>query len=303
MIKAYSEMWKRYIDFSGVTDRKDFWFAYLVNFIILLLLALISSAVTTGMGDDVSAIALGLYGMAVIIPFIAMMVRRLRDSGRGWGFVFFSLVPVLAIVLIIFLAMPSVAQNNVHTTADLEKRNPDAKKSRKIFTIVIVCVVGFFVISSVVFFVQYFVKERQRMENSGLINWTSGDMRFEISKDWEESSDSGYDIYTNGGRNTIMIDESLITEDQNRKEIAHEIGADVLESHPDAEVTYEEDSDPTYYYQLGYWDDDIYVVDTISVTINGDKYYEISFVQYDEDESITFDDYGALIDSIRYRES
>ena len=38
MIKAYIDFWKRAFDFSGRSTRPDFWWAYLVNVIILLFL-------------------------------------------------------------------------------------------------------------------------------------------------------------------------------------------------------------------------------------------------------------------------
>lgn len=38
MIKAYIDFWKRAFDFSGRSTRPDFWWAYLVNVIIITIL-------------------------------------------------------------------------------------------------------------------------------------------------------------------------------------------------------------------------------------------------------------------------
>ncbi len=50
----------------------------------------------------------GLWGLAVLLPSLAVLVRRLRDAGYGWGHVFWVFLPVSGIiVLIVFAAQPS----------------------------------------------------------------------------------------------------------------------------------------------------------------------------------------------------
>ena len=50
----------------------------------------------------------GVWGVAVLLPYLAVTVRRLRDAGYGWGHLFWILVPIAGIfVLIAFLAQPT----------------------------------------------------------------------------------------------------------------------------------------------------------------------------------------------------
>jgi uncharacterized membrane protein YhaH (DUF805 family) len=52
----------------------------------------------------------GVWGIAVLLPNLAVAVRRLRDAGYGWGNLFFILVPIAGIVVLITLwAQPTKA--------------------------------------------------------------------------------------------------------------------------------------------------------------------------------------------------
>ncbi|HXA58744.1 MAG TPA: DUF805 domain-containing protein, partial [Streptosporangiaceae bacterium] len=47
----------------------------------------------------------GIYGLAVLIPGLAVAVRRLHDTGRSGWWLLIGLVPLIgAIVLIVFMA-------------------------------------------------------------------------------------------------------------------------------------------------------------------------------------------------------
>ena len=95
---GYIEYWKNYANFKGRTTVRDYWMAFLVNFIIGTILGIIGIEILTS-----------IYGIATIIPGLAICVRRLRDAGKGWGWIFISLVPVVGfIILIVMLCKKSV---------------------------------------------------------------------------------------------------------------------------------------------------------------------------------------------------
>lgn len=92
---------KRYADFSGRSRRMEFWMWQLFQVIVYILVLVLAMVVGAGglMTGDPTAMAgaggaalliLGLYGifaLAVIIPSIAVAVRRLHDTNRsGWWF-------------------------------------------------------------------------------------------------------------------------------------------------------------------------------------------------------------------------
>lgn len=109
----YFEVLRKYAVFSGRARRKEYWFFALFNFLVSIALVMVEAAL--GMGDLESGYGpiSGLYSLAVIIPGLAVSVRRLHDTGRsGWWFLV-VLVPLIgAIVLLVFTLLDSEAGTN-----------------------------------------------------------------------------------------------------------------------------------------------------------------------------------------------
>lgn len=105
IIKPWGEEFLlRYFDFQGRTDRTTFWKTILVNFIISCVFGVV--ALIPILGGILSFV----YSLAVIIPGLALVVRRLNDIGKSWPFIFLSLVPCVGgIILIIFCCLDSAA--------------------------------------------------------------------------------------------------------------------------------------------------------------------------------------------------
>ena len=109
----YLEVLKKYAVFSGRARRKEYWFFVLFNIIIALALTFIDFS--TGLYDVESEIGLlsSLYSLAVLVPSIAVTIRRLHDTGRtGWWFLI-AFVPIIgAIVLLVFMVFDSTPGDN-----------------------------------------------------------------------------------------------------------------------------------------------------------------------------------------------
>lgn len=91
----YPEVLKKYAVFGGRAHRREYWFFTLINLLIYIALVLV---------EDQRVLAT-IYSLAVLIPSIAVAVRRLHDTGRSGWWVLLGLVPILNIVLIVFLAL------------------------------------------------------------------------------------------------------------------------------------------------------------------------------------------------------
>lgn len=49
-----------------------------------------------------------IFGLSIGLPNVAMIVRRLRDSGKEWAFIFFVFIPLIGpIILLVFMCLPS----------------------------------------------------------------------------------------------------------------------------------------------------------------------------------------------------
>jgi uncharacterized membrane protein YhaH (DUF805 family) len=88
---------QRYTQFVGRAGRAEFWWFELASFIIVTVLSILGRA-------SVVFSVLGLiYALAVLVPSIAVGVRRLHDTGRSGWWLLMLLVPLVGlIVLLVF---------------------------------------------------------------------------------------------------------------------------------------------------------------------------------------------------------
>lgn len=100
------EILLRYFDFEGRTDRATFWKTVLINFIISAALGILMKIPVLGMIVGIVSV---LYSLFVLIPGIALQVRRLNDIGKSWPFIFLAFIPCVGgIILLVFDCMDSV---------------------------------------------------------------------------------------------------------------------------------------------------------------------------------------------------
>lgn len=112
----YTEVLKKYAVFSGRARRKEYWVFTLVSTVISIILGIIDASLGAAMGlDDKDGIGLlgALYSLAVLLPSLAVTVRRLHDTGRSGWWILIGIVPCVGfIVLIIFLVQDSQPDAN-----------------------------------------------------------------------------------------------------------------------------------------------------------------------------------------------
>ena len=111
MIEAYKKFWKGYVDFTGRSTPSDYWFAYsahvLIFFASYLLLAVFQRMAVDELSlltnEVIFLLIFFAYGIATVLPGIAITVRRLRDAGYNWPYIFIPLIPFVGIFIFIFL--------------------------------------------------------------------------------------------------------------------------------------------------------------------------------------------------------
>jgi uncharacterized membrane protein YhaH (DUF805 family) len=90
---------ERYAKFDGRANRAEFWWFTLFNFIVNAVLNVL------GQASDLFMVVGILYSLALLIPSIAVGMRRLHDVNRSGWWLLISLVPCVGIiVLIVFFA-------------------------------------------------------------------------------------------------------------------------------------------------------------------------------------------------------
>jgi uncharacterized membrane protein YhaH (DUF805 family) len=99
----YFAVLKKYAVFEGRARRKEYWLFALFNFVIAGVLAFIDSGLGLGMG-----LLSGLYGLALLIPGLALAVRRLHDTNHSGWWLLITLIPIIGpIIFFIFTVMDS----------------------------------------------------------------------------------------------------------------------------------------------------------------------------------------------------
>jgi uncharacterized membrane protein YhaH (DUF805 family) len=102
----YLEVLKKYAVVSGRARRSEYWYFVLFNLIIFIILTIIDYAIN-------SAILSTIYSLAVLIPSIAVAVRRLHDTNRTGWWLLIGLIPIIGfIVLLIFMVQDSQKGEN-----------------------------------------------------------------------------------------------------------------------------------------------------------------------------------------------
>lgn len=98
----------KYAQFNGRARRSEYWYFVLFNFIVALGLGMVTAFVGIGMGFLNYA-----YSLAVLIPSIAVGIRRLQDTGRHGLWLLVGFVPLVGwIVLLVFLVQDSQPIDN-----------------------------------------------------------------------------------------------------------------------------------------------------------------------------------------------
>ncbi|API93977.1 DUF805 domain-containing protein [Virgibacillus pantothenticus] len=131
-MKWFIKCLKNYATFRGRARRKEFWMFTLVYMLILfasvLLLSLVSPELLSddqtaygtsstdadlGIGGGILTFLLTIFYISMILPSLAVTVRRLHDTGKSGWWYFIIFIPFVGwIILTIFLILDSEPNEN-----------------------------------------------------------------------------------------------------------------------------------------------------------------------------------------------
>ena len=134
LITAFIDAWKRPFDYKGVTTRKNYWFYILSSILVSSLLEILKGIfvnlatfalpVFDGSSDGSSLLSSFflviwqtfriidfLYSLGALVISPSIMVRRLRDAGKQWQWVFLYLVPIIGWIWLIVLFCKPTKRN------------------------------------------------------------------------------------------------------------------------------------------------------------------------------------------------
>lgn len=101
---AIKSCFSQYTGFSGRARRSEYWFWYLFQVIVGVVLSVIAQNTSS---------LVNVVSLALVLPTIAVEFRRLHDTGRSGWFVLLNCIPVVGqIILIIFCVQDSQPGEN-----------------------------------------------------------------------------------------------------------------------------------------------------------------------------------------------
>jgi uncharacterized membrane protein YhaH (DUF805 family) len=99
-------VFENYANFKGRARRSEYWYYALTNFLIqmvfLCLFFLLSASDNVGIGLLFYGLMM-IYSLAVLIPSLAVAVRRLHDVGKSGWFYFIVLIPIIGVIWLLVL--------------------------------------------------------------------------------------------------------------------------------------------------------------------------------------------------------
>ncbi|EAD5680884.1 DUF805 domain-containing protein [Listeria innocua] len=126
-LEAYKSFWKNYVNFSGRSPRSAYWYVVVWNVIIFAVLyflafvfgisifmesALGGTGIASSGGALFMMVLVWLYLLAILLPTISLMVRRLHDSGKSGLYLLLDLIPFVgSIIMLVFMCLESDGPN------------------------------------------------------------------------------------------------------------------------------------------------------------------------------------------------
>ncbi len=105
----------RYAQFNGRASRSEFWWFQLFIVIVSMPLYVLSFIAGYTGSSTLALVSTGLsvvLWLAVIVPLIAVTVRRLHDTDHsGWWYLL-MLVPFAGLIVLVFMLLPSTPGDN-----------------------------------------------------------------------------------------------------------------------------------------------------------------------------------------------
>jgi len=99
----YLQVLKKYAEFSGRARRTEYWMFTLFNFIFMIVAIIIDNIVGTAIDEYGYGLFYFLYAMAVLIPGLAVGVRRLHVVGKSGWMMLIAFIPIVGAIWLLVL--------------------------------------------------------------------------------------------------------------------------------------------------------------------------------------------------------
>jgi uncharacterized membrane protein YhaH (DUF805 family) len=103
---------QKYVGFSGRARRSEYWWFFLFTVLVSMVASVLDSIFGT-MSDTTNVGVIGsIASLALLLPSIAVAIRRLHDTSRSGWWILIGLIPIVGwIILIVFYCQDSHGEN------------------------------------------------------------------------------------------------------------------------------------------------------------------------------------------------
>jgi uncharacterized membrane protein YhaH (DUF805 family) len=106
----YTDVLKKYVEFDGRASRKEYWMFTFMNTLVYVVVSFVAGAV---LPQSLGGVVTGLYALAILLPSIAVGIRRLHDTNRSGWWLLIGIIPFIgALVLLVFFVLDSTPGAN-----------------------------------------------------------------------------------------------------------------------------------------------------------------------------------------------
>ena len=122
-MNEYLEVLKQYAVFAGRASRREYWMFTGISLLVAIVLGIVDAMVS---GETP---ILGIvYTLAILVPSLAVSVRRLHDTNRSGWWLFLSLIPIIGAIVLFVFALQS-SQNEDNRYGDISERTRIAEQT------------------------------------------------------------------------------------------------------------------------------------------------------------------------------
>jgi uncharacterized membrane protein YhaH (DUF805 family) len=100
----YLQVLKKYAEFGGRARRKEYWMFALFNIVFFIVAIILDNVLGTTIGVLPYGVFYFLYALAVLLPGLAVGVRRLHDVGKSGWMMLIGLIPLVGAIWLLVLA-------------------------------------------------------------------------------------------------------------------------------------------------------------------------------------------------------
>ena len=144
----YLKVFKQYADFKGRARRKEYWMFVLFNMIFAIVAMILDNVFGIAMEGIGYGPLYGLYMLAVIIPSLAVGVRRLHDVGKSGWMMLISFIPLIGAIwlLVLFVTDGNPGENEYGVNPkEINENEVITNESAEGDTIILLVVIWMFI--------------------------------------------------------------------------------------------------------------------------------------------------------------